>query len=151
LSRWAGHNVICVECIEGTRAVRTSFDPGQILPLHAGAPSKLLLAYAGPKDLDHYLSLPLEAFTAQTVVDLETLANQLRAIRDQGHCATESEVDIGVCDLAVPLLDSRQRVLAALSTSGPCFRMDGTVVDNHLDLLRQGAAAIQEQLVLISS
>jgi DNA-binding IclR family transcriptional regulator len=146
LTRLFGSNAVCVERIEGAQAVRISFEVGQIQPLHGGASSKILLAYVNEDEWDEHLTLPLERFTEHTVTDPEVLKEQLREIRRQGYCVSESEVDLGARAMSVPVVDARGRTVAALSTAGPSFRIDDATVERHLELLRSGAAAIREQL-----
>lgn len=147
LTRLFGRNAVCVERVEGPQAVRITFERGQVQPLHAGASSKILLAYMDESKWDEHLVLPLEGFTERTVTDPERLKDQLRAIRRQGYCDSEGEVDPGARAVAVPILDSRERLIAGLSTAGPAFRIDDATVDRHLALLRSGVVKIQEQLV----
>jgi DNA-binding IclR family transcriptional regulator len=148
LTRLFGTNAVCVERIEGLQAVRISFELGQIQPLHAGASSKILLAYVDEDKWTEHLTLPLEQFTEYTVTDLDVLMEELREIRRQGYCVSESEVDLGARAVAVPITDTRDRVVAALSTAGPAFRMDDATVEGHLELLHSGAETIREQLLL---
>jgi DNA-binding IclR family transcriptional regulator len=146
LTRLFGSNAVCVERIEGPQAVRISFEVGQIQPLHGGASSKILLAYVDDDKWDDHLTLPLERFTEHTVTDPEILKAQLREIRRQGYCVSDSEVDLGARAVSVPIANARGRTVAALSTAGLTFRIDDATVERHLELLRSGAAAIHEQL-----
>ncbi len=150
LTRLFGSNAVCVERIEGPQTVRISFEVGQIQPLHGGASSKILLAYVNDDEWDEHLTLPLERFTEYTVTDPDVLKEQLREIRRQGYCVSESEVDLGARAVAVPIADARGRTVAALSTAGPTFRMGDVTVEHHLELLRPGAAKIHEQLLRTS-
>jgi DNA-binding IclR family transcriptional regulator len=146
LTRLFGSSAVCVERIEGPQTVRISFDLGQVQPLHAGASSKILLAYADEKTWDEHLRLPLERFTEYTITDPDVLKESLHQVRRQGYCASESEVDVGARAVAVPILDARGRIVAALSSTGPAFRVDDATLGRHLELLRAGAATIREQL-----
>ena len=150
LTRLLSGHAVCVERIEGPQAVRISFEVGQIQPLHGGASSKILLAYRDDDEWDEHLTLPLERFTEYTITDPDVLKDQLREIRRQGYCVSESEVDLGARAVAVPIKNARGRVVAGLSTAGPVFRMDDDTVDHHLTLLRSGASTIQDQLAGIS-
>jgi DNA-binding IclR family transcriptional regulator len=147
LTRLFGSNAVCVERVEGSQAVRISFDVGHVQLLHGGASSKILLAYVDEETWDDHLRLPLERFTDYTVTDPDVLKEQLREIRRQGYCVSESEVDLGARAVAVPIADARGRTIAALSTAGPTFRMGDVTVERHLELLRSGAAKILDQLL----
>jgi DNA-binding IclR family transcriptional regulator len=147
LTRLAGKTAVCVNRVEGPQTVRISFDVGQVQPLHGGASSKILLAFVPENRWEKHLELPLERFTEETVTDLEVLKDQLRTIRSQGYCVSDSEVDVGVRAVSVPIVDTQGGVLAALSTAGPSFRMDDATISRHLELLRSGATTIHQQLL----
>lgn len=147
LTRRFGRHSVCIERVEGSQTVRISFERGHVQPLHAGASSKLLLAYAGETEWDQLLTLPLEAFTKDTITQPELLKSQLHKIRGQGYCVSNGEVDLGARAVAVPVKDNRGRLLAALTVVGPAFRMNDQVVADHLALLKAAAADIQNQLL----
>jgi DNA-binding IclR family transcriptional regulator len=146
LTRHVGRNAVCIERVEGPQTVRISFEHGQVQPLHAGASSKILLAYLDERLWDDYLTLPLERFTDHTITDPARLRNELQQIRCQGYCVSDGEVDTGARAVAVPILDQRGRLMAGLSTAGPTFRMDADVVQAHVAQLLAGAATVQERL-----
>lgn len=147
LTRLAGYNAVCLERIEGPQTIRITFELGQIRPLHAGASSKILLAFVDEDEWDTYISPPLERFTENTITAPDELKEQLRDIRHQGYCMSDSEVDAGARAVAVPILDTRDRLVAGLSTAGPAFRMDSGTIDRHVEILRAGAATIRTQLM----
>lgn len=137
---------VCTERVEGQQAVRITFKLGHTQPLHAGASSKILLAFAGKRVRDEYLAQPLERFTGNTITDSEMLREHLQQIREQGFCISDGEVDVGAKAVAVPILNSKNRLVAGLSTAGPAFRMDDETVEKHIQLLRYGAAEIVAKL-----
>ncbi len=147
LTRLFNNNAVCVERVEGPQLVRISFELGQVQPLHGGAYAKILLAYIDEDEWDRYLSLPLEPLTQHTVTDPRVLKEQLRQIRQQGYCVSNDEVDLGGRAVSVPITGERGRVIGALSTVGPTFRMDDRTVERHIGLLRAGATKIHEDLI----
>lgn len=147
LTRISNRHAVCVERVETPQAVRISFERGHIQPLHAGASSKILLAYVPRDQIEDHLLLPLQAFTENTITDPAALKEELCQIRRRGYCLSESEVDLGATAVAVPILDHNQALVAGLSIAGPTFRMGREVVEQHLNRLRTAATTIQEQLV----
>lgn len=146
LTRKFGRHSVCTERIEGSQAIRITFERGHTQPLHAGASSKILLAYAGSDEWKHYVSQPLERFTSNTIADSDQLIEHLREIREQGYCISEGEVDEGALAIAVPILNQQRQLVAGLSVAGPAFRFDNAKVERHLSALRAGAATIEEHL-----
>ena len=146
LTRRAGHRSVCVDRVEAQHGVRISFEIGQSQPLHAGASSKILLAYLPEGKQAAYLSEPLESFTEHTVTDPDDLRQQLAQIRTNGYCVSQSEVDDGATSISVPIHDRKNAVLAALSLAGPSFRIDEAAIATYVDLLTSAAAEIEEQI-----
>jgi DNA-binding IclR family transcriptional regulator len=146
---------VCAERVEGPQSIRITFEKGHTQPLHAGASSKILLAYASQEEWERYLSRPLESFTENTITDPKTLKTHLREIRQQGYCLSRGEVDAGAVAIAVPIFADGaggtegaggEAVVAGLSVAGPQFRMTESAIEHHLEALRAGAAAIQGKL-----
>jgi DNA-binding IclR family transcriptional regulator len=146
LTRKFGRHSVCAERVEGSQAIRITFERGRTQPLHAGASSKILLAYAGSKEWEHYVSTPLEQSTPNTITDPDELIAQLHDIREQGYCISEGEVDEGSLAIALPILNKHEQLVAGLSVAGPAFRFDDSKIKHHLSILRAGVATIQEQL-----
>ena len=146
LARLFDGTPICVERVPGPQTIRINFERGQLQPLHAGASSKVLLAYAPEVTWDAHLGRPLARFTEHTVTDPAILKSQLREIRQQGYCVSDGEVEPGVRAVAVPIHGENEQVLA-LSVVGPAFRMRDEVVAEYRKLLQAAATAVEEQSV----
>lgn len=145
LSRKSGRYSVCIEKIEGPASLRITFEKGDLQPLHAGASSKILLAYTGREEQDRYLSQPLEAFTEVTQTDPEKLRQQLDEIRQAGYCITNGEVDFGAVAVSVPIVDPHGHLVAALSLAGPVFRLDESTCMHYLPVLQNSARQIEER------
>ncbi len=145
LMRLMNQQVICVESIEGQYSLRVSIQQGRIQPIHAGASSRVLLAYVPEENWEKYLTLPLERYTYTTITDVEALYENLRTVRREGYAISDGEVDIGAKAIAVPLMKNRNEAIAALSIEAPTTRMTDEVVSDYLDLLKREAASIQKE------
>lgn len=144
LMRLVNYQVVCVESIEGQYSLRVSMHQGRIQPLHAGASSRVLLAYLPESDWGKYLTFPLEKYTATTINDFEELCENLHTVRREGYAISDGEIDIGARAVAVPLMKNRDEVLAALSIEAPATRMTDEVASDYLALLKQEAASISQ-------
>jgi IclR family acetate operon transcriptional repressor len=85
---------------------------------HAVANGKILLAYAA-------IPLPaeLERYTERTITSPGDLARELAAVRARGYATAISELEDGLVAVATPVFDSAGGCIAALSVSGPEFRL----------------------------
>jgi DNA-binding IclR family transcriptional regulator len=106
--------------VAGPSTLQTRNWVGQRLALHATSNGKVLLAYLP----DARLVEPLERFTKLTVVDPAVLERQLDDVRRCGYATTVDELEIGLTAVAAPVRNLDGRVIAALSASGPSFRLE---------------------------
>lgn len=146
LTRRSGNHVVCVERVESRFPMRLSYERGQVLPLHAGASAKVLLAYLPPAEIDAALASPLPSYTPQTVTDPARLRADLAAIRAAGYAVTESEVDANVRAVAAPIRNAADEVVAGITLVAPAFRVDETALPRVLDAVQATAAAISARL-----
>jgi DNA-binding IclR family transcriptional regulator len=113
---------------------------------HTVANGKVLLAFAegGFKDLP--LEDPLEAFTERTITSVEDLRFELERVRVEGWASTLGELEEGFNGVAVPVFDASGRCLAALSASGPVYRMTPERLPEVAALCKEAAEEIGVRL-----
>jgi DNA-binding IclR family transcriptional regulator len=92
---------------------------GRRTPLHTTSDGKVFLAFGG-------VPLPdgrLVALTPQTVTRRAALERELAEIRRRGWAQAIGELEDGLHGVAAPVLDVAGRCRAALSVSGPAYRL----------------------------
>lgn len=109
------------ESREALRRTYTEF--GEAIPLHQGAPGKVLLAYLPRDAREAVLAGPLEAATRRTIVDPNALRREIDAIRRRGCAFSYEERVLGIRTAAVPVRDHTGAVVASISVTGPATRM----------------------------
>lgn len=131
--------------VYGTAAVTTRNWIGQRTPLHATSSGKVLLAWATDADLEAALDT-LERYTPNTITSRSKLAAELDMIRANGWGSTAEELEIGLNAVAAPIRDGTGDVIAAVSVSGPAYRL---TVDSFADVAEKlcaGAAEISSRI-----
>jgi DNA-binding IclR family transcriptional regulator len=111
------------------RAVMGSLRVGRRLPLHCTALGKVLLGCGGEEarqvfDRELASGRSLDRLTEHTITDPHKLFEHLRAVAVRGYALDLGECEDGMSCAAVPVLDGEGKVVAALSVSGPSFRLD---------------------------
>lgn len=138
----ADNRRVVVDQVESHKPLRRTYtELGQPIPLHQGAPGKVLLAHLSPEAREAILSAPLEAATAQTPTDADALREQLRLIRERGYALSFGERVTDIHTVAVPIANHTGEVIAALSITGPTVRMPRERLQQLAEL---GLAAGQE-------
>jgi DNA-binding IclR family transcriptional regulator len=117
--------VVTVQVVEGTHAVRMHSRIGKRGPAHASALGKALLAYLPDAEVEAILARHGQArFTPNTLATPEALREALHHIRQQGWAPDGEELEAGLRCLAAPITDHSGRPSAALGLSAPAARMD---------------------------
>jgi DNA-binding IclR family transcriptional regulator len=102
---------------------------GMQLEAYCSGIGKMLLSALAPADLDAYLADgPFIALTKHTVTDPARLREILTDVRRRDYALDDREVAEDLCCLAVPLRARPDRIVAAISLSGPAEDFDrGTI------------------------
>ena len=128
--------------VAGPSALQTRNWIGQRLDLHATSNGKVLLAYLP----DAAVAEPLARYTEHTVVDPADLEKQLDEVRRRGYAITVDELEIGLTAVAAPVRNLDTRVIAALSASGPSFRLAGDRLTATIDAVCAAADEISRRM-----
>jgi DNA-binding IclR family transcriptional regulator len=125
LTRLTGHTVFCVERADSVqRVMRVSYEPGETLPINAGASAYVLLAWLPEAELEAVLAqASFEAFTRNTITTSAALKKQLRETRRIGYAVSRGELDLDVVGVAAPIRDATDRVVAAISVAASASRV----------------------------
>ena len=143
-----GDKAFCLERVESEEPIRYSlFTPGARVPLHAGASSKVLLAFLPEAEWDAIITREgLQRFTPQTITDRGILKAQLKEIRTRGYAFSDQEVDREVRAVAAPVVNPRGELMAGLTVAGPAYRINKTKVQSLGRLVIRYAEKIAAQL-----
>ncbi len=134
----------------GPAALSTHNWVGQGTPLHATSSGKVLLAYAPDAVRKGVLSKELRRYTHATITDPETLRQDLDRIVEQGWGATAEEYEVGLSAVAAPVRGADGDVVAAVSVSGPSFRMDAEDFPRIARRVVSGAEELSRRLGFFS-
>ena len=107
--------VLVIAAVQGSRDYALTVVPGQRLPLHAGAASKILLAYLPKTELAARLAGKLAGYTDLTIRDPHRLSAELAKIRRQGWAHDKGEYAPSINAFAAPIPDRSGKIIAALS------------------------------------
>lgn len=100
-------------------------EAGQTRPLHCTGLGKCLVAWSAQPDRKRLLEhLVLEPVTQNTITDRAQFASELEKIQSSGYALENGEIIEGISCIAVPVLDQKRQLIAALSISGATHRLD---------------------------
>ncbi|KIQ08171.1 IclR family transcriptional regulator [Rhodococcus sp. MEB064] len=125
---------VCVAAMEPPTGLRDTVLVGARLPLTAGSGAKVLLAWADPA-LQRAV-LPDAAFGERVLAD----------VRRRGWAQSAAEREAGVASVAAPIRGRDDRVVAAISVSGPIDRMGRRPGVRWAEDLLKAADAVHKRL-----
>jgi DNA-binding IclR family transcriptional regulator len=118
-----GDRVVNISQVRGTGSITSYNWVGQGTPLHATSSGKVLLAFAPEPLRKTLLGGDLQRFTDSTLTSPQALERELAEVERRGWAATAEEYEVGLNAVAAPVRDAEGRVVAAVSVSGPSFRL----------------------------
>jgi DNA-binding IclR family transcriptional regulator len=126
----------------GPARVRVS----RIMPLHASASGKMLLAGLPERDIVRMSKSGFTSYTPYTIVRMDLLLEEMARVRKRGFATSFGEHQPGVSAVAVPVVDARGAVVAALEVAASGSRIPASRVPELMARIRVAAAAISGRL-----
>ncbi len=130
-----GNYRVCIERIESTHPLRRVVNIGDNLPLTRGASGRLLLAYM-EKEVIRYL-LEDDPYTTEEAIV---------RVRQLGYAVSQGEREEGVTSIAAPIFNAQNKVIAALSISGPSIRFAEEEMPERINSVKECAEKVSLEL-----
>jgi DNA-binding IclR family transcriptional regulator len=142
--RRIGLSSTCLHQIESDEALRVTLEPGSMSPLYAGAPGRVLLAFAPSEVLDEVLIQDLRRITERTPTEPDLRASLGRIVMT-GMAVSEGELIEGSVSMAVPVF-REDGIVGAIALLGPAFRCPEAWRHRAGRLLQEAGRAINAAL-----
>lgn len=147
LSEYRDHNAVCLARYHDRKSMEVHvWAIGGTLPLNCGGAPKLLLAWQSAEEIERALASPLDTLTDKGSVDRRRLRSRLKLIRKRGWEVAADDVAVGLCALAVPLLNGEGQLRGCLSVAGLTPQMGSPDAPTHLGHLLRVAAELRPLL-----
>lgn len=112
-------------------------DAGKVAPAYCTGVGKAMLAYLDADQLDHVLAMQsFHRFTPTTLTSETVLRQSLQRVRERGYALNREEFQGGIVGVAVPVLSAEDRVLGAVSVTGPTQKTDLKILEMWVPRLR---------------
>ncbi|MGB3414490.1 MAG: IclR family transcriptional regulator, partial [Microbacteriaceae bacterium] len=126
-----------------------NLEVGAVLPLHASALGKVLLAF-DPAEIDLVLPKSLERYASRTALSPESLAIELGDVRHRGWAGEVREFQEDQAAIAAPIFDERNLVVGAIGIRGDVERLcepNLSLRQGLVSFVLDAAASITQELV----
>ena len=122
-----------IEMHHNPSGLRMASNVGLRNPAHSCAVGKVLLSYLSGAELHHLIKeRGLSKRTENTLSDPAQLKEHLSLVRKQGYAIDDEENERGIRCVAAPVYNEAGRVIAAISISGPAFRLTKKMIQEKL-------------------
>ena len=139
--------VLYIEVLESPHAFRLVSRPGMKRPLHCTGLGKALLAFLPEADQERLLAaFDFSRQTPRTITSPTRFRKELAQIRERGYAIDDEEAVVGSRCVAAPVLDSKQRAIAAISVAGPTSRISRARIPSLTRSVMGTAAAVSSAI-----
>lgn len=146
VTRLVGHRVFVVARESPETQWRIYVQPGYVMPAHAAAAAKAILAFQSDAVIANALRDPLPRLTLHTRTDRADVLADYAAVRGNGYATCCSEIDEGFGALAVPILQAGGAVMHSVGITGPVQRIMDADMPTRLASLKQAAETLAKAL-----
>ena len=131
-----GNEIVYLDKLETephTGGLRMASRVGSRNPAHSCAVGKALMAYLPAEALARIVEEKgLPKRTGNTITDYNQLKEHMTLVRKQGYAVDDEENERGIRCVAAPIFNEAGKAVAAISVSGPAFRVTKKSVQEKL-------------------
>ena len=140
------YRTVYIDRVKSPHPIRMDAEIGAHRPMNCTAVGKILLAFGPPGSVSAaFDSGAFVKSTSNSIVDLKMLEMELERVREQRYAIDNEEYNSEAMCVAAPIFGPNCQICAAITTSGPSFRMKHRVSE-IIDLVKAQAAEISAQL-----
>ncbi|MCX7856909.1 MAG: IclR family transcriptional regulator [Deltaproteobacteria bacterium] len=122
-----------IESEQGLGGLKMASRVGARNPAHSCAVGKVLLSFMSEEELTEFVKTKgLPKRTDNTITDETEFLNHINKVRELGYAIDDEENEQGIRCVAAPILDGKGKAVAAISISGPSFRVTRELIDSKL-------------------
>ena len=118
-----GDGILVVHHVFRPDASLQILEVGSLLPLHATALGKAVLAYLDAAEVDAVARRGLPKLTGRTHTTAAALRRELASVREQGYALEREEAILGEGGVAAPIFDRTSEPIGAIGVAGPRERL----------------------------
>ena len=138
---------VIIEKVEAPGMLRLATWVGRRLDANSSGVGKALLAFAPETNTDQrFTTHPLARHNRNTIVSPDRLARELKKVRELGYAFEDEEGEIGFRCIGVPINDSSNRVIAAISVAGTTAQISKERVGKLASTVKATALEISAHL-----
>jgi DNA-binding IclR family transcriptional regulator len=115
-------------------------------PVHCTSVGKAILAFQPSEVVERLIKAGLRRYTDSTITSGPELLTELARIRERGYSVDEAEHQPGLRCIGAPIREGSGRVFAAVSISGPAWKIPAAEVEAISKIVVHCAGSISARL-----
>ncbi|WP_233122618.1 IclR family transcriptional regulator [Agrobacterium vaccinii] len=144
-----GAEIVYLDKIDGKHAVRMHSQIGRVSPAYCTGVGKAALSLLGAAELDETLAaIAFHPYTVNTIISARELKQQVADIRMSGYGFDLEEHETGIQCIAVPVPAPGRRIHAAISVTGPAYRLTRERLEEWVGIVCEAAQNISRDLMV---
>lgn len=142
-----GNKVLITKTEVGRIDPKLTLSLGPIADIHSSSLGKALISETSPQEITNLIGqTPLPQHTKNTITTIDELLEELQSVREAGISMDIEETEEGLICIGAPIYDWRNKIIAAISLSGPKSRMDEDLIQHAKVKVRKFAERISKEL-----
>lgn len=142
-----GVNVVYIDKVESDNTINMTSRVGRRSPAYCTSVGKAMLAWESKDIVEEIWSKSdIKKYTENTIVDYGKFEEEIKLIKKQGYALDNEENENGVMCIGAPIFGDDGNVEAAISVSGPLYRMLEKGIDEIKLSLLKASRDINEQM-----
>jgi IclR family acetate operon transcriptional repressor len=146
VAKLVGESVESVAMVVPDGETQSYVQPGRIMPFHAAASAKAILAFQSPEQIEGVMALKHTKFTDQTRAEPDEMLEDLEIVRVRGYAVCDGELDPGVLSYACPVNMAGAGILYSVGIVGLSQRLASVPSSEMVSSLREAADDIADRL-----
>lgn len=131
-------HAVYIDQVVSKKMIKGMPEVGSSVQLYCSASGKVLLCSFDDAKLKSYFdNVDIQKFTEKTITDAGALKIELERVREQGYAVDDGEVDLGGRCIAAPIFNKEEKIVAALSISGPVSRITNENLNDLVSIVQK--------------
>lgn len=138
-----GMDFVYLDRIQADQTLQVYYEAGSHVPAYCTSGGKALLAYLPERERKRLIELKSrQPFTDTTLTDAQDLHDEFAKIRSNGYATNNQEYSVGIVGIAMPILDSNGRAIAAIACHAPVSRTSLETLETFIPKLKASAISL---------
>jgi len=140
-------DVVYIDKVEPINTIRMFSQIGKRVPVHSTSLGKSLLSgIDDDKIIEILKDKGMQSFTPNTHTDIETMILEIARVRKNGYGVDDEENEDHIWCVSAPIKDYRNKIIAAISTSGHNRDSIKNSKSKEVILIKETAAKISKRM-----